>query len=288
MKRRKSLKKKFVIALALVLVLMLVTAVPALAWGGESIDVSLELSEINIDSIPMTGDVVIVSGTVTITSVAECSGFLAVAGASSEASVSIDGSPVGSISESDIDAGWFNAEANANLIYPWEVYYSTQPLVEYTVTHSGFADAWWARLFPRAHYGSNSVFDSVSATFTGAEEIDTYRCGGVEGSQFLIVLFDDRYYEGVAWEDGQQSQTLGEPACVVGRDNGATYKLEIPEGTEVSLPSGFHASYLEMTSFGNFSPSQMDFSQPVTVSELVNEEWVEVASFTNIRGGVAQ
>ena len=106
--------------------------------------------------------------------------------------------------------------------------------------------------------------------------------------QFLVILFGEQCFAGFDVVDYKTiPQSLAEPVSI---DNG-TYRIEIPESTVVSLPGGFRASYftLESTDPLKFTPSGgIDFSQPVTLSEMVDGEWVEVVSFTSIRSGTPQ
>jgi len=121
-------------------------------------------------------------------------------------------------------------------------------------------------------------------------EFDNEDCSPYEGvGGFLIILFNEKHYQGVTVVDWKaKPQVLAEPASVEGKG----YRIDIPEGTGISLPNGFKASFLKLESISSntakFSPSQIDFTQPVILSELVDGEWIEVISFISIRGGTAQ
>ena len=70
-----------------------------------------------------------------------------------------------------------------------------------------------------------------------------------------------------------------------------TFKIEIPAGTVVEgyYPGQGRVIYLEIKCIGGqlyFSPN-LKFSQPATLYQLVDGEWVEVLTFTQVVDGNA-
>jgi hypothetical protein len=116
-------------------------------------------------------------------------------------------------------------------------------------------------------------------------------CGG----RFRVLLFDSiGCYEWV--EKWQQGKTLAEPVdqvgtCYVSMGQGVEYKIEIPEGTVVEgyYPTLKRAHHLQIKVAGGklyFYPS-LKFSQPATLYQQVDGEWVKVLSFTEVLNGQA-
>ena len=121
--------------------------------------------------------------------------------------------------------------------------------------------------------------------------------GGLpQGGQFLGVMCGS--WQNYSWvEDWQHGKTLAEPVSQVGTcyaSPGTTYKLEIPAGTEITgyyswggIPLKAH--FIEFTVIEgqlHFSPN-LKLSQPATLYKLVDGEWVEVLSFTQVLNGKA-
>ena len=115
------------------------------------------------------------------------------------------------------------------------------------------------------------------------------------GGQFLVILCGP--YAGYNWvESWQNGKTLAEPVSLIGTcywGNGTThtYKIEIPAGTVISgyYPGQGSVIYLEITCVEGqlyFSPN-LKLSQPATLYMLVDGEWVEVLSFTQVLDGKA-
>jgi len=116
--------------------------------------------------------------------------------------------------------------------------------------------------------------------------------GGYAG-KFLVILCPS--FEGYSWvEDWQHGTTLAEPVSLVGTcyaSPGSAYKIEIPEGTVVS---GYYSgqgrvTFLKVAVVDGqlyFSPN-LKLSQQATLYKLVDGEWVEVLTFTQVLNGKA-
>ena len=123
---------------------------------------------------------------------------------------------------------------------------------------------------------------------------------GYEG-QFLVIVCGS--YAGYDWaEEWQRGTTLAETVSQVGTCYacsgtnypcpGTNYKIEIPEGTVVEgyYPGQGRVICLEVKVVNGhlfFSPS-LKLSQPATIYELVDGEWVEVMSFSQVLNGEAK
>jgi len=113
--------------------------------------------------------------------------------------------------------------------------------------------------------------------------------------QFLVIVCGPPFYSGYKWvEEWQHGKTLAEPVSQVGTccaSPGTEYKIEIPAGTVVSgyYPGQGRVIHLEVKCVGGqlyFSPN-LKLSQPATLYKLVDGEWVEVLSFTQVLNGKA-
>jgi len=126
----------------------------------------------------------------------------------------------------------------------------------------------------------------------GGGQGNTY--GGCAG-KFLVIMCGS--YAGYNWvESWQHGKTLAEPVSQVGTcyAPGTKYKIEIPAGTEITgyyswggIPLKAH--FLEIKCVDGklyFSPN-LKLSQPAILYQLVDGEWVEVLSFTQVLNGKA-
>ena len=111
------------------------------------------------------------------------------------------------------------------------------------------------------------------------------------GGQFLANVCGS--YGGYNWVGGwQQGNTLAGPVSQAGTcycSPGTTYKLEIPEGTVISGYYGGRVNFIEMRIIGGefyFIPN-LKLSQPATLYKLVDGEWIEVLTFTQVLSGKA-
>jgi len=111
------------------------------------------------------------------------------------------------------------------------------------------------------------------------------------GGQFLVIMCGS--HAGYNWVGSwQQGTTLAEPVSQVGTcyaSPGTTYKIEIPAGTVISGYYGGRVQQLEFRTVEGqfyFSPN-LKLSQPATLYKLVDGEWVEVLSFTQVLNGKA-
>jgi len=146
-------------------------------------------------------------------------------------------------------------------------------------------------LAPVVASGQNNLNGPVNC---GPQGSNTYgRCAG----KFLVIMCGPSYacYN---WVEGwQQGTTLAEPVSQVGTcyaSPGTEYKLEIPAGTKITdyysaggIP--FKAHFIEFKIIAGefyFSPN-LKLSQPATLYKLVDGEWVEVLSFTQVLNGKA-
>ena len=118
-----------------------------------------------------------------------------------------------------------------------------------------------------------------------------------DGGRFVVILCPSStecgWVEG--WVSGKTlacSVSLIGTCCVQSSSwQAITYKIEIPEGTVVSgyYPGQGRVIYLEIKVVDgqlHFSPN-LRLSQPATLYKLVDGEWVEVLSFTEILNGKA-
>ncbi len=89
------------------------------------------------------------------------------------------------------------------------------------------------------------------------------------------------------WTDTTHNITAWE-LVITARMKGSDYKLVIPAGTRVTLNLYDLNTFFVWAGWTDgkihCSPDN-SFSQPITVSKLVNGEWVEVAKFTSIDNG---
>ena len=140
----------------------------------------------------------------------------------------------------------------------------------------------------------------IAATFNGNNKGAPGGGGGTgglpQGGQFLVVMCGS--WQNYSWVEGwQQGTTLAEPVSQVGTcyaSPGTTYKLEIPAGTEITgyyswggIPLKAHFIRFSIVEGQlHFSPN-LKLSQPATLYKLVDGEWVEVLSFTQVLNGKA-
>ena len=137
----------------------------------------------------------------------------------------------------------------------------------------------------------------IAATFNG-NNLNGAPPGGGQGNpygnyggQFLVIMCGA--HAGYNWvESWQQGATLAGPVSQVGTcyaSPGTTYKIEIPAGTVIS---GYYSGRVQHLEFRivegqfYFSPN-LKLSQPATLYKLVDGEWVEVLSFTQVLNGKA-
>ncbi|MDH5695089.1 MAG: hypothetical protein OEZ00_00550 [Dehalococcoidia bacterium] len=95
----------------------------------------------------------------------------------------------------------------------------------------------------------------------------------------------------VGWVE--DSTVLAKDAEVTWRSWGNQYKVFIPEGTELIGSPGQQTYFLEVSvnnyypTYVNLNPRDLKFSNPVTISELIDGEWSPILTFTTIEHGIA-
>lgn len=145
------------------------------------------------------------------------------------------------------------------------------------------------------------MYDESLDTWYWATEARGYN-GGSSGfslpqsGMFLVAMcgHGTGYWQNYHWvEDFPHGKTLAEPVfqTTTYRFNGfsATYALAIPEGTEITgyyIPKANALDFKIVDGQFHISPS-LKFSQPAKILELVDGEWVEVLSFTQVLNGKA-
>jgi len=136
----------------------------------------------------------------------------------------------------------------------------------------------------------------IAATFNGNNNVVPPGGGqgnpyGNYGGQFLVIMCGS--HAGYNWvESWQQGTTLAGPVSQVGTcyaSPGTQYKLEIPAGTVISGYYGGRVNFIEMRIIGGefyFIPN-LKLSQQATLYKLVDGEWIEVLTFTQVLSGKA-
>jgi hypothetical protein len=260
----------------------------ALAWsppsGGDA-ETEVSLSEITIDPVSdtyYTSDTVTASGTVTITSTAEASGFFGMAYAESYAYYSVEspsGDTVASGSQSAADSWGFD-DADASQVYSWtSTPFELTEDGDYIITQGGTAYAAWSTWFDG---DSSSDADSVLLALpvivpdsSPSYSVPDWDAGP---SQFSLWVGGMHSYN---WIDGNALPAIDLEAKAYW--NGTCYdlKIVIPEGTEV------HGGYCLKFAVKDGSPvfvpithGAMAFSNPVTVYEKQDGAWVEILQFS--------
>lgn len=109
--------------------------------------------------------------------------------------------------------------------------------------------------------------------------------------QFDVILCSTAYYHSYKWEGGyRDGKILRDNLSQVCKSNGDYYRLDIPAGTEItSYGYGIWGLRMRVDGFGEitFNPKNIQFSEECSVSKGVDDEWVEVVSFTEIADGKA-
>lgn len=287
------MRKRIATALLVALTALLGLAVPALAWGGETTDVSV--SPITITGNTNVGQTVTLSGTVTVTSSADAGGaFFAAAYADSNAYFSVDNPNAttvasGSNSQSQLGFGgfWvFPASADASQTYGWSADVVLDQYGYWQASQGGDANALWFTIFP---FGGGG--DSAS----GGNFLMFYAFPGNPGmippdgwvTFELNTMGYEHFFDWVEpkWDEGK---TLAEDACAEFAAGGEQYRICIPKGTEITGWNGAKISSLSLFYCRGeilFSPAYVWFSQASTLSQMVNGEWTAVATFEQISGG---
>ena len=113
-------------------------------------------------------------------------------------------------------------------------------------------------------------------------------CGG----KMCLTMCSSSQHICCPWSEGWRGNTLRDDVVLVGdcyASPKTTYKLEILAGTEVTGYYGGRVQHLEFRVIEgkyHFSPN-VKLSQPAILYELVDGEWVEVLSFTEVLSGNA-
>lgn len=109
--------------------------------------------------------------------------------------------------------------------------------------------------------------------------------------QFDVILCSTAYYGSYKWEGGYlDGKILRDDLSQVCKSNGDYYRLDIPAGTEItSYGNRVWGLRMRVSLYGEitFNPKNIQFSNVCSVSKGVDDEWVEVVSFTEIAGGEA-
>jgi len=287
--------KKSIISLLLAMALLLGVSVPTLAWGGENAGV--DISDVTVTGGQFVGVPTHISGMVTITADASCNGFGCFAVANSDAGYNVVG-PSGAIdsgssSQSGMDMGMFSASADAGQTYTWSTAFVPTEVGVYTVDQNGFAFAGWATLFPPGLGGDiDSAFD-----------LSTFSVGVAPGSpmfgylgKFLVIVNGNSQYHVANWVEDKAwlyGRTLAEDLCAewqVGWGGEMhQFRLFIPEGTEINGMANMKAYAMDINIYmGRVTfphVSYICFSQPVTLSEFIDGEWIVLLVFDQIVNG---
>lgn len=293
--------KKLIIALVLAVVMVAGFSLPAFAWGGEDVDV--DVSGIVIGGGTGFNEVLNVSGTVIITTVAEshpATWQWGYASGNSQADYGItapDGSPIaiGSNSESDFALGVnppgplnFPAIADASQTFTWSASAVLNQAGIWTISQSGIADAEWATFLLWWQTAHGEGFDSAIKTITFTV-VSPRGVSDGKGKEFIVYCNGNRgnfpWMEPEGWRNGE---TIAEDSTfdwVIGTHQ---YRLVIPEGAVVTGYNGQQVYFLDVSVYNGsvcFSPSYINFSQPVVLLEFADGEWAEFLTFNQIVGG---
>lgn len=305
------MKKKLILIPILSLALLLSMAVPVFAYSPPSpsndIDVEVTVTEITLAGVPEVGEEVTVSGTVTVTSSAESDYIWGWDSAYAESGAGfqvLDPDDVEIDSDwewiEDYDAetmwDWSGAEAEAGQIYIWSSTFTLDKAGDYKVLHGGHAYAWF---YCDVYWGEDysdedGADDGIMLLFSVAAPSEK------DPNRFSVIM---PYGWGRSSYINERDNILESSLGVVGLYQGVGYKLDIPEGCEITRLGGsrLHQLYLKDISGETltFTCDDILFSEPcvlfMATSVYYNEwgrlitdgEWVEIGSFTEIVDGTA-
>jgi len=277
--------KRLFIGLITALVAIVLVAAPVLA--GDPPPVSVELSDIEIEGGHDEGTVVTASGTITIAAKTDARLWIGLALAMSEAGYGVvdpDGQLVdsGENSESDVDIGLF-PEADASQVFEWESTFKLRESGLYSISHLGLASTYWIGLFG---LGADFAEGSLSTTWRVDPPMLTDPWQQGDGFQVMVATWNS--HETYSWEGGyRDGHVLGEAIDQVGVNYPRPLRLVIPAGTIVNEGGVVASTFSVKYQCGGlvFHPTNITFSNPVTVYEFVDGEWVELVVFTKIVHG---
>ena len=137
---------------------------------------------------------------------------------------------------------------------------------------------------------------SAQAAVENGDEAEAPPAGGTlfdgYAGKMCLIMCSSTQHICSSWSEGWRGNTLRDDVVLVANcyaSSKTTYKLEIPAGTEVTGYYGGRVQHLEFRVIEgkyHFSPD-LKLSQPATLYELVDGEWVEVLSFTEVLNGNA-
>lgn len=279
--------KRLIISTGLALVLLFSLCSVALAGSGE--EVSVTCSDIVVVGDPWVGNTITASGTVTIIATATTTGNILTTGTAEADSTAYyevtdpNGSPVasgGTLSPSvvsDSDTGWwkFAAEADASQEYNWSTDIYLNQAGDWTITQGGDASAEWARyLFGIWRTTHAEESDAATRSLTINAYIRTFDTGAtlnLGSPQNIGQAFHQTFGNTWTWSEG-----------------GNTYVLYMPDGIEVTGYDGNELGNLYITITNGvvtFFPPWVQFSQPVTLYQVLNGELVELITFSQVESG---
>ena len=285
--------KKILMAITLALVLLVAFSIPVFAGGGE--DVKVEVSDITIVGSGWVYSYVTASGTVVVTATAGSYpanwqwGFAGADGSAYHSVTNPDGVVVAGDSASSSDFAFaanppgpanFPADVDASITYTWSETFYVNGVGEWTITHGGDADAYWATFFGFTPTGGD--YDSASAEKSVVFRSQSYY------SLFTIMVNGEPWYAAprFLYDDARSCNVMGMIAAW------GDYQLSIPAWTSIFGADGKPVHFFKLNADGEnmtFTPDILLFSQPVTLYKLVGGfggTWVEVGSFSAVVNGV--
>ena len=274
----------------LVLLMVALVATPVFASG---LIAEVELSDIEVDGGTHPGDTVVVSGTVTVTAVSDVSGA-DYAEASSEAWYSItdpDSAVITEDSNSEYDedyAGWWSgADADASQSYSWsDTFTLDSGTGDYKIAQGGSASAYYSEGF-WFWFHDDSADDSDSNFVMWTCVVKRNPSIAYSPDRFAVTVLGA--YREYHWADGFTGGRILRDRVEQEGSNDTHLKVEIPAGTVIN-ESGARAYELTLKCYQEritveTSPALLTFSEPAVISKLVDGEWVEVGSYTELADG---
>ena len=265
------MKRKIIPILVALLIAVLITT-PVFA---NDTNVIVEASEITIE-----GETA--SGTVTITCEAEAdSGFINTAWASSNAWYEVYlGSTLQESGNSPVassDSGWFWSPASADASQTFEWTYEMTDCGEYYFLQGGEGEADFSTIWPTSSGGSDADSESDLTVVREPEPFAGDAPSWYPNKSMFYLWFGGLF--DFNWVDGNALPFIDQQSD--GYWNSIPYNLRvvIPEGTEVT--GGYCLQLVKNNggfTFRNINGTPMAFSNPVTIYQMIDGEWVEIAS----------
>lgn len=273
------------------LALILLFSLCSVALASDPLDVQVEVSDIVVVGDPWVGNTITASGTVTIIATSDAplkTLQVSYAEAESDASFTVtdpNGITVdsGANSESDDDDGWkltkklsdpASADASQTLTWSSDIYLNQAG--DWVITQGGEASAEWATYFLIWRTGHAEESDAATCSLTITAYIQTFGYGAnlnLTTPQGFNQSFHETFGDTWTWrgEDGYQ------------------YVLYMPDGTEITGYNGNELGNVFITVCNGvvtILPPWAQFSQPVTIYQVVNGELVELMTFSQVENGV--